>query len=135
MYIVLILLFLQWSPALETQKYQEIEAVFSKSYNHSRVLSADKEAETMAKTLLEKYPNDPYIYNLWASLEWLLIGRELNLRADEQTDIRKINGYEQRAKQYRDTVNKGLVLTENKNDERSLFLRAALQFDHAKISV
>ncbi|MDP3731151.1 MAG: hypothetical protein Q8R34_01505 [bacterium] len=134
MKLVLLLLAFQLSPPAETQKYREIDAVLNKSYNHSRVLSADKEAESMAWTLLGKYPNDPYVYNLWASLEWLLIGRELDLKADEQKDIAQIKGYEERAKRYRDTVNKGLALTENTSDERTLFLRAALKFDHAKFS-
>lgn len=133
MKLALILLLFQLSSA-ETEKYREIDAVFSQMYNHSRLLSADKEAEKMARTLLEKYPDDPYVYNLWASLEWLLIGRELNLRADQQKEIREINNYKERAEQYRSTVNKGLALTENTDDERSLFLRAALQFDHAKFS-
>ncbi|TSC74631.1 MAG: hypothetical protein G01um101444_236 [Parcubacteria group bacterium Gr01-1014_44] len=134
MKFAVILLFLQLSPAAETQKYQEIDEVLNKTYNHSRQLSADKEAEAMARILLEKYPDDPYVYNLWASLEWLLIGRELNLRADEQKDIREVNGYKERVQRYRDTVNNGLTLTENTKDERSLFLRSALKFDHAKFS-
>ena len=128
------LVFLLWQSPPETQKYQEIDDVFNKMYNHSRLLSADKEAESMAKALLEKYPDNPYLYNLWASLEWLLIGRELNLRADEQREIAGINGYKERVQRYRDTVNKGLALTENSSDERLLFLRAALKFDHAKFS-
>lgn len=141
MKLTVILLFLQLSPVAETQKYQDIDAVLNKSYNHSHQLSADQEAEVMARALLEKYPDDPYVYNLWASMEWLLIGRELNLRADEQKEIREINGFKERAQRYRDTVNKGLALTEssdpassNTSDERSLFLRAALKFDHAKFS-
>ncbi len=133
MKLAMILLLFQLS-AVETQKYKEIDEVLSKSYNHSRQLSADKEAEAMARELLEKYPDDPYIYHLWASTEWLLIGRELNLKADEQIEIGGIAEYKERAQQYRNTVNKGLALTENTSDERLLFLRAALKFDHAKFS-
>jgi len=131
---LLLLMFLQTSPSYEAVKERGFEEVLSRIYNHTRLLEADQEAEKMARSLLEKYPDDPYTYTIWASIEWLLIGRELNLKADEQKDIRKIRGYENRTKQYRELVNKGLALTENKTDEKSLFLRAALQFDHAKFS-
>lgn len=134
---LLLLLFQLYSPrvdVLEIQKYIEIDEILTKSYNHSRQLSADQEAEAMARTLLEKYPDDPYAYHLWASMEWLLIGRELNLKADEQKDITKLDKYKERAKRYRNLVDKGLLLTENAQDEKLLFLRAALQSDHAKFT-
>lgn len=132
---LLLLLVLQPpSPAIETEKYQEIEAVLTKMYNHTRLLTADKEAESMAKALLDKHPNDPYVYHLWASAEWLLMGRELNLKADEQKDISAINGYQERAEHYRQLVSKGLALTEKTFDHDILFIRGTLWFDQAKFS-
>lgn len=132
---LLLLLILQLTPpAIEVEKYQEVETVLTKMYNHTRLLTADKEAEGMALALLTKYPDDPYVYHLWASAEWLLIGRELNLKADEQKDISAINDYQERAERYRQLVDKGLALTENAADEKLLFLRGALEFDHAKFS-
>lgn len=121
-------------PPNGVEKNQEIESLLSKMYNHTRQLSADKEAEKTARELLAKYPDDPLFYDIWASAEWLLIGRELNLKADEQRDVGEINGYGERAKKYRTTVEKGLSLTAGKNDEKNLFLRAALKFDQAKFS-
>lgn len=129
-----IIIITQILSAEETQKYREVDAIFDKMYNHSRVLALDKEAENLARILLEKYPHDPYIYNLWASTEWLLIGRELNLKANEQREIGEIDGYRERGRRYRQIVDKGLILTENSSDKKILFIRAALMFDHAKFS-
>lgn len=132
-----LLLFMVMAQALlteETQQRKEVNTVFDKMYNHSRMLALDKEAESLARVLLEKYPHDPHFYNLWASTEWLLIGRELNLKVDEQKEINEIDGYLERSQHYRQIVDKGLGLTENSNDEKMLFVRASLMFDHAKFS-
>ncbi len=134
MHLALFLLFLRLSPGTEAQKYQDVDELFYQILNHSRLLSADQEAEKTARHLLEKYPDDPYLYNLWASTEWLLIGRELNLKADEQREIDQTEGYDQRAKRYQANTEKGLALTEGKNDSKNLFLKATLKFDQAKFA-
>ncbi|OGF64869.1 hypothetical protein A2661_03105 [Candidatus Giovannonibacteria bacterium RIFCSPHIGHO2_01_FULL_45_24] len=131
---VLLLLAFQLTSPAEIQKYQEAEAVLNKTYNHTRLLEADQEAERMARVLIHKYPDDPYIYALWASAEWLLIGRELNLRADEEKDVTQVNGYKERVQRYHYFVEKGLSLTENSIDEHMLFMRATLKFDQAKFA-
>lgn len=139
MQLAMILLFFQMQVTAqaetEAQKYKAIDEILNKLYNHSHLLSADQEAENMARALLGENPHNPLVYHLWASIEWLLIGRELNLKADEPTDITEINGYKERSERYRNMVNKGLVLTpQDSVDERALFFRAALMFDHAKFS-
>src|SRR3989344_717546 len=131
---LLLLTLLQAPPSFENIKESELEEVFNRTYNQTRNLFLDMGAENMAKGLLEKYPDDPYVYDLWASTEWLLIGRELNLRADEQKDITNLINYRERAENYRRMVEKGLALTENKTDEKTLFARAVLKFDQAKFS-
>ncbi len=130
-----LLLFFQLPPPIsEAEKYEEIEVILNKTYNHTRLLEADKEAERLAQALMGKYPDDPSVYDLWASAEWLLIGRELNLKADEQKDLSRVNGYKERIQRYHHSVEKGLALTENSVDERMLFLQAALKFDQAKFA-
>ena len=119
------------------EKYLKLNQVLFEFYNHFESLEKNAEAKKSAEKLLEQYPDDPYFYDLWASIEWTLIGHELNLKIDEQAKISHLPNYAERAAKYYALVEKGLSLTESAEGQikaKTLLARANLFFDRAKFT-
>lgn len=116
----------------EEERYFQANQILEEFYNHFDSVEENAKAKKAIFELIRKYPDEPYLYNVWALTEWVLIGHELGIKIDEQKDIVEIPIYLNRVSEYHKLVDEGISLTDGKDDQKSLLLRAAFFFDKAK---
>jgi tetratricopeptide (TPR) repeat protein len=86
----------------------EVEAILQLFYNNLHSIEQHAEAKTATSVLIEQYPNDPLLYELWCAIEWSAISLELEMKFDERRDILGIAPYRKRAEIYHEMVRRGL---------------------------
>jgi len=119
---------------LEKEKYQKVNKLVDFFYNNFESVEKNLEAKKNAWDLLQNYPDDPYLYDLWATIEWASLGHELGTGLDQQKDVSEFPKLVERAKKYHVIVDQGLRLTDDKNNTESQLARAVLFFDQAKFT-
>lgn len=128
----------------ESSAQQEIERVMMFFYNHMDILDKNTEAKLAAEELIQKYPDNPWLYDLWTAIEWNAIGLELGIKLDERQNILDKPLYRQRVTKYHQMVERGLQLAEltlvnasqSRLEQRQwLFAKAVLYFAYGKFAV
>lgn len=121
----------------EKEKYHAANNILDRFYNHLESLEENRTAERAAWELIQKYPDDPYIYDLWASIEVVLISHEVGVKIGKSgiNLLREHPQYKKRADTYYETIDRAIILTNGRNDSKFLFAKAILFFDKAKFSV
>lgn len=112
----------------DLEKHRKASEIIDFFYNNFESVEKNMEAQKNAWDLLQKYPNDPYLYDLWTSIEWALLGHELGSGLDQQRNISELPVFSTRIKQYHEVVDQGLKLTEEKNDDIKYLLAKSLLF-------
>ncbi len=125
---------LQISPEEEEQRYEQLNKIVYHLYDNFESKESNAQDLKDAWELLQCYPEDPYIYDLWATTEWVLLGHELGTGLDQQKEISEFPALAERAKRYHEVVGHGLKLTDNKNDPKNQLARAILFFSQAKFT-
>lgn len=118
----------------QEEKYEQIDRVIYLFYNYYDRVDKNLEAKLKIEELIAQYPGDPYLYDLWATVEWVLLGHELGVKLGERKNIDGDDKYRERISHFRDMVNKGLILTEKQSSSRLRFAQASLWLDHARFS-
>ncbi|HEY4484325.1 MAG TPA: hypothetical protein VI978_01215 [Candidatus Paceibacterota bacterium] len=127
---------LQISPeqSQEEQKYEQLNKVVDSFYDNFESKKSNAEDLKNAWELLQKYPDDPYFYDLWASIEWVLLGHELGVGLVQQKNISSNSELSIRARSYHEIVGQGFKLTEDKSDTKFLLAKAILLFNQSKFT-
>lgn len=126
----------------EEIKNHRVDQILTLFYNNLDSIEKHSEAKTAVSALIEEYPDDPLLYELWCAIEWSAISLELEMKLDERRNILGIAPYRKRAESYHALVEQGLQLTNqllvastNNNlamPQRSLFAKGALYYADAK---
>ena len=119
--------------AMHAQESYEIDSLVSEFYNNFVSKESNKEVKENIERLLERYPENPYLYNFWASVEWILMGRELGLKLNETKNISKDSAYTKRIAIYERMIEKGLLESAKLSDEEKSLSKAALLFEKSKL--
>lgn len=128
----------------ESSAQQKIERVIMFFYNHMDILDKNTEAKLAAEELIQKYPDNPWLYDLWAAMEWNAMGLELGIKIDERQSILDNPAHRQRAQKYHQMVERGLQLAEltlanasqsHLEERQWLFAKAVLHFAYGKFAV
>lgn len=122
-------------------KNESVGRMLTLFYNHLDSIEKHTESKTIISRLIEKYQDDPLLYELWCAVEWSSISLELEMKLDERRDIMGIAPYRKRAEQYHQMVARGLQLADqfltSVNDDlilqrQGLFAKGALFYADAK---
>ncbi|MDO8495707.1 MAG: hypothetical protein Q7S32_04330 [bacterium] len=122
----------------------KVEAILQLFYNNMHSIEKHAEAKAAAYALIEKCPNNPLLFELWAAIEWSAISLELEGKFDERRFILDIAPYRKRAEYYHSMVQRGLETADQAlligNGEMAsrrkwLFAKGALYFADSKFTV
>ncbi|MBI2676806.1 MAG: hypothetical protein HYX21_02565 [Candidatus Yanofskybacteria bacterium] len=116
----------------EEQRYEQLNRVVDSFYNNFESKESNAQDLKDAWELLRKYPDDPYFYDLWASIEWVLLGHELGVGLDKQKNISDNMELAGRAKKYHEIVGQGFKLASSQDNHKHLLAQAILLFSQAK---
>lgn len=115
------------------QKTVEVDALLSEFYNNFNSVEKNRAVKEGIERLIEQYPDDPYLYSFWASVEWILTGHELKIEVSDRQNISEDKQWAKRLKTYTRVIDKGLTLTKEKTDHDSFMARAELLFEKSKL--
>lgn len=128
----------------EEAKNEHINRVLTLFYNHLDSVDKHAEAKKLVTGLIEKCPDNPFLYELWCSIEWSSIGLELGVPIDARRDIANISAYyRSRTEKYHEMVSRGLRGADealSRDDggqivrQKWLFAKGALYFAEVKFS-
>lgn len=106
-------------------------------YNYFDNLESNRQAKKDTEQLIALFPEEPYLYELWATIEWTLLGHELGLKLGENKDLSSLPIYQARAANYEQMIRKALALTVSVQEKttRKLNAQAALRFERSKFLV
>lgn len=121
-------------PSPPEEKYEQLDKIISLFYNYYDQVDKNREAKEKTGKLIAKYPDDPYFYDFWATIEWVLLGHELGVKLGERKNIDGDDRYRERIIFFRETINKGLALTKGQAGSRLLFAQASLWLNQARFS-
>lgn len=149
--LVAVLLWLTASPALardqtpeEPPPYREMGQVMVLFYNYIDSIDKNIEVKLAVEKLIQEHPNNPWLYDLWAAIEWNLIGLELGIPLEKRENILDKPLYRQRTEKYYRMTEQGLQLAEQMlidfnqsfpKQHQWIFAKAALHFTAGKFAV
>lgn len=125
----------------EVEKNLALETCLKFFYNNISSVEKIARVKTMAEEMIVHWPDDPWLYELWASIEWSAVSLEMEVGFDERRNILGIPPYRHRAEKYHTIVAKGIQLADQKLAEANgngqsrqqwLFAKGALCFADAK---
>ncbi|MBI2057708.1 MAG: hypothetical protein HYT63_01865 [Candidatus Yanofskybacteria bacterium] len=116
----------------EEQKYEQLNKIVDSFYDNFESKEINAQNLENAWELLRKYPDDPYFYDLWSSIEWVLLGHELGVGLDKQKNISDNVELAGRAKKYHEIVGQGFKLASSQDNHKHLLAQAILLFSQAK---
>lgn len=128
----------------ESPPDQEMEQIMMLFYNHMDSIDKNIEAKLAVEKLIQEQPNNPWLYDLWAAIEWNLIGLELGIPLEKRENILDKPLYRQRTEKYYRMTEQGLQLAEQMligphqslpEQRQWIFAKAALHFTAGKFAV
>ena len=114
------------------QNTEDVDALISEFYNNFTSEESNRTIKEKIEQLIKLRPENPHLYSFWASVEWVLIGRELGLALGDKKNISDNEIYAPRITRHEQMVKIGLEYTEKIDSEKEL-AKAALLLEKSKL--